>query len=175
ELEPGASPASASAGGALLGRGVSGAGRDDLRRRSQRLERKLVRITSRRRSRDLDLDAHHAGERVSLESIRAALPADAVLVEYYEARGTVYAFVLGRDRLEVRPVTTSERVRRLLGFLRFQLSKLQLGDAYVATFAEPLLLAARSHLGDLHRELIAPVRRWLEGRSLVVVPHGPLH
>ena len=161
-------------GEALLGRGVATGSVHELQRRSRQLEEKLIKITSRLRSRDLDFDALDATG-ISIETVRAALPADTLLLEYYEARGTVFAFVVGRDRIEVRPVSSSERVRRLLGFLQFQLSKLQLGEAYVRTFGEALLVAARSHLRELNDELIAPLRSLLDARSLVVVPHGPLH
>jgi tetratricopeptide (TPR) repeat protein len=161
-------------GEALLGRGVATGTVDDLRRRSRQLEGKLIKVTNRLRSRDLDFDALESTG-ISVEAVRAALPDDTLLLEYYEARGIVFAFVVGRDRIEVRPVSSSERVRRLLGFLQFQLSKLQLGEAYVRTFDEALLLAVRSHLRELDDELIAPVRSLLDARSLIVVPHGPLH
>jgi CHAT domain-containing protein len=166
----------ARAGEPLLGRGAPAATVAQLDRRSRRLEQRLIRITSQLRGRDLDFESLHTGSSVELEAIRAALPAGGLLLEYYQARGTVFGFVVGRDRLEVRRVTTSERVQRTLGFLQFQLSKLQLGDAYVRTFSSPLLAAARSHLRELHDELVAPLEPLLQSASrLVVVPHGSLH
>ncbi|HUP22396.1 MAG TPA: CHAT domain-containing tetratricopeptide repeat protein [Thermoanaerobaculia bacterium] len=172
ELEPRGAPAAA---GPLLGRGVAPGAPAQLRRRAKELEDRLTRIMTNLRTRDLDLASLQAGDSVSLEAMRAALPADAVLLEYYEARGTVFGFVVGHDRILVMPVTTSDRVRRLLGFLQFQLSKLELGEEYERTFAAPLLAATRGHLRELYDELVAPLRSSLRARSLVVVPHGSLH
>jgi CHAT domain-containing protein/tetratricopeptide (TPR) repeat protein len=159
---------------ALLGGVVTPERADEYRRRTRRFEDRLIRIMSRVRSRDLELDALHGGGAIGLDAIRQALPEGGLLIEYYEARGTVFAFVVGRDRLEAHAVSTSERVRRVQGYLQFQLSKQQLGGPYLGTFAEPLLRATQAHLRDLWRELIAPLAP-LDATRIVVVPHGPLH
>ncbi len=41
--------------------------------------------------------------------------------------------------------------------------------------AESMYRATLAHLGELYDELIAPIRRRLDGRHLVIVPHGILH
>ena len=142
------------------------------------LERRLIGIMNRMRSRDLDFDALHAGgEHRARDHPQPVLPADTLLLEFYEARGTVFGFVVGRDRIEVRPLgQRPTRVRRALGFLQFQLSKHQLGEPYVTTFAESLLerhpVASSRAPPSAGRAaaLLAP-----GARSLVVVPHGLLH
>jgi CHAT domain-containing protein len=85
------------------------------------------------------------------------------------------AAVLRRDALEIVPLTPASRVRHLLRMLQFQLSKFRLGKEYVATFAGELLEATRAHLGELHSELLAPLRPLLLARRLVIVPHDFLH
>ncbi|MGH9780406.1 MAG: tetratricopeptide repeat protein, partial [Candidatus Acidiferrales bacterium] len=59
----------------------------------------------------------------SLESIRAALPADATLVEYFAVKDEFIAAVLTREELEIVPLTPVSRVVNLLRMLHFQLSK----------------------------------------------------
>jgi CHAT domain-containing protein len=59
--------------------------------------------------------------------------------------------------------------------LRFQLSKFRMGSEYILRFEEPLLRATHSHLESLYSELIAPLRPLLQGKHLIIVPHGPLH
>ncbi len=161
---------------ALLGHGVPTGSADELRRRSRQLEERLIKVTNRLRSRDLDDDTVDAGPSVTVETIRTGLPADTQLLEYYEARGTIFAFVVGRDRLEVRPVGTSERVRRLLGLSTVPALQAPARPRPTSTPSpKGCCSAARSHLRELYDELIAPLRPLLEARSLVIVPHGPLH
>ena len=50
---------------------------------------------------------------LGLEEIRGTIPEGAVIVEYYEARGTILACVLGPDRLSIVPVSLASRVRHL--------------------------------------------------------------
>jgi CHAT domain-containing protein len=83
--------------------------------------------------------------------------------------------VLGPDCLSIVPVSLASRVRHLLRLLQFQLSKFRLGPDYVRTFEDALHAAALKHLGELHAELLAPLRDLVAGRRLVIVPHDFLH
>jgi CHAT domain-containing protein len=124
-------------------------------------------------------EAHEAGMQVaatiSLEEIRAALPADTAIVEYFQIQDRSIACILTRDDLQIYPVTVQSRVQKLLQLLQFQMSKFRLGAEYVTTFSEPLLQATHGYLKNLHDELLAPVRQFLNARHLVFVPHGLLH
>ncbi|MGH9710440.1 MAG: CHAT domain-containing protein, partial [Candidatus Acidiferrales bacterium] len=111
----------------------------------------------------------------SLESIRAALPADATLVEYFSIKDQFIAAVLTREKLEIVPLTPVSRVVNLLRMLHFQISKFRLGAGYTQEFAKPLFDAAQAHLKELYEEVIAPLRGHLRVRHLVIVPHGVLH
>jgi CHAT domain-containing protein len=55
------------------------------------------------------------------------------------------------------------------------LAKLRLNPEYVRTFASILLKSSRTHLGNLYRMLIEPIRRRVNAKHLVVAPHGILH
>ncbi|HEY2934588.1 MAG TPA: CHAT domain-containing tetratricopeptide repeat protein [Acidobacteriota bacterium] len=111
----------------------------------------------------------------SVEEIRAALTPDTTIVEYFRVDDRVVAALLTRKRLEILPVTSLSRVTGMLRMLRFQLAKFCLGEDYIATFRESFLSATNAHLRELYNELIAPVRRRLQGTHLVMVPHGVLH
>jgi CHAT domain-containing protein len=112
---------------------------------------------------------------VPLELIRSRIPAGTLVLEYYEARGTIYACVLGGDRLAIWPVAPAGPVREVFRLLQFQLSKFRLGPEYVSKFAATLHADTDLHLRDLHSHLIAPIRRSLDAEHLILVPHGFLH
>lgn len=124
-------------------------------------------------------EAHEAGLEVaatiSLNEIRAALPADATIVEFFRAKDHYLACVLTHDDLQITPVTVQPRIQKLLQLLQFQMSKFRLDPKYLNTFSQPLLESTQSHLKNLYQELIAPIRHQLNSRHLVFVQHGLLH
>jgi CHAT domain-containing protein len=122
----------------------------------------------------------HAPSVCSLDTIRAALPAGATLVEYFQVDDRIVLCLLDADgagarRLEIAPVSITPRVAEHMRMLQFQFSKFRLGDEYIRTFKDTLLASTRAHLHELFNELLAPVWSRLEGRRLVIVPHGILH
>jgi CHAT domain-containing protein len=119
--------------------------------------------------------ALHAHRRVSVAEIRGLLPPESVLIEYFSVEDRILAAVLSQDSLEIVPVSVEPRVRGLLQMLQFQLAKQQLHPEYVRLFQGTLLEATQSHLRELYDELISPIRPFLKGRDLIVVPHGILH
>jgi CHAT domain-containing protein len=146
-----------------------------LRRRSRERERQLMRMLLEARSRDDEFASLQSPAIPGLSVIRSTLPAGTTILEYYQARGTILVAVISRESLEIVPLTPASRVRHLLRLLQFQLSKFRLGDEYVRTFAVTLEEAVRTHLRQLHAELVAPVLDLVEGDHLVVVPHEFLH
>ena len=92
--------------------------------------------------------------------VRNQMRPDETLVEYFGDEKSFFAFVLGRDQIQVvsldgRGLTDS--VRRLRGEIQNPRSQTFLTEA-----------------NSLHRRLIVPIRRFTNDR-LVIVPHGPLH
>ena len=148
---------------------------DRLRQRARTLEKQLAGALEEAGRTDQEFSALQSGASAGLDEIRAILPADAILLEYYQARGRYYVCVLTRDHLQVVPLAPSAEVHRILRLLQFQLAKLHLGKAYIAAFAEQLRVAAETHLRELYVLLIAPVREQLRGTHLIVVPHDALH
>jgi len=148
---------------------------EDLKRLRQRNEEQLLDTLSRLRAEDEELAALQIGGSQSVARIREALPADAKMLTFYEARGVIWAFVLSAEGLEATQVTTGARARAIQGRLQFQLSKFDFGEEYVARFSELLSSLTQQHLRELYDELVAPIRNRLDCRVLVVVPHGFLH
>jgi CHAT domain-containing protein len=111
----------------------------------------------------------------SLETIRECLPEGTALVEYFAIKDEFVAAVLTREKLDIVALTPVSRAVSLLRMLHFQMSKFHLGAKYTEEFKKPLLDAARTHLTELHEELMSPLRDRLQARHLVIVPHGVLH
>jgi CHAT domain-containing protein/predicted negative regulator of RcsB-dependent stress response len=117
----------------------------------------------------------HAPTALSLDAIRAVLPADTTIVEFFQVDDRIVLTLLGGDRLEMAPVSLTARVAEQVRMLQFQLSKFRLGPEYVQSFGESLLRATQAHLWRLFEDLLAPVWPQLRGRHVVIVPHGILH
>jgi CHAT domain-containing protein len=146
-----------------------------LEKKAQRHEKELVRILHDA----TDADAAQAGlqmpSHVPIAPIRAAIPEDTLLIEYFQVRDRILLCLLGRETLEIVPVTLEPRIAGLLRLLQFQLSKFRLGPQYLETVHDSLLQTTQAHLKELYDELIAPVAPKLQAKHLIFVPHGLLH
>jgi CHAT domain-containing protein len=147
----------------------------ELRRQTQRCEQQLFAAHRKLRDEDFELSSLASAEVLGIEVIRAGLPRDALLLEYFQARGTVFACVLTQDAFEILPVTRTARVDELQRRLQFQLSKYRLGPEYLSVFGDQVQEATTNHLRALYDELVAPVRDRLRAQHLIIVPDGPLH
>ena len=117
-----------------------------------------------------------AASHVPLEEVRAALPADAAIVEYFLVQDRFVACVITHNDLQLVPVTLQSRVANAMRLLQFQLSKFRLDPQYVETFSDALLQSTQAHLKSLYAELIEPVAPFVSGAEhLILVPHGLLH
>lgn len=119
--------------------------------------------------------ASHGPAIRSLATVRASMPPDSVLVEYFSLKDQFVAAVLTQEGLNIVPLTPVSRVINLLRMLHFQLSKFKLGADYARTFEKSMLGVVQAHLRQLYEEVFAPVRAHLSARHVIVVPHGVLH
>jgi tetratricopeptide (TPR) repeat protein len=111
-----------------------------------------------------------------LPAIRAALPAGTTLVEYFRVGQRLLAFVVTGESLHVVPVALVARVQHALRLLQFQLSWARPPAAEVsAASREAAFAAIQSHLAELYKELLDPLRAHLEADHLIFVPHDVLH
>jgi CHAT domain-containing protein len=112
----------------------------------------------------------------NIAEIRAQLPANTILLEYYRVGEQIVVAVLSSEDLQIIPVSLTSRVQKSMRLLQFQLAKFRFGRDYVKTFEDSLLTATQGHLRDLYQELLAPVSSLLESAEhLIIVPHEFIH
>jgi CHAT domain-containing protein len=160
---------------ALLARSGFPAQVESLRERARAHEERLVRSLSESRAAGPSTEAPDKFAPLDLEEIRASIPADAVLLEYYQVRGVLYVCALGREKLRILPLAPAAQVAESLRLLQFQLSKFRLGAEYQRRFSNAMLSASLRHLEKLHGELLAPIRGLLNAKHLIIAPHSFLH
>jgi CHAT domain-containing protein len=146
-----------------------------LRARARQLENEIARALTRIRVADTEYAALQNAGTADLPAVQASLGADEIVVEYYSARGALCACLIGRQSFDIVPLGRLDEVREHAQLLQFQLSKFRLGPEYQRQFAAVIAAATTAHLQALYDRLIAPVRNRLDGRALIVVPHGFLH
>lgn len=133
------------------------------RDRARELESQLVALRAPVRGPDLEPVA-------SVAAVRASLPEGALLLEYFEARGVLYVFLVQRSGLEAVRLGPSAPARQLMKLLLFQLGKSRIGTSRLG------IDAANHHLGELYAILLGPVESHLAGfRHLIIAPHRNLH
>ncbi len=112
--------------------------------------------------------------RQNLPDLQAALPVDAALLEYFEARNALYVFVISRKTLRYVRLGSSTPSRRSARLLHFQIGKFRFRPE--AGLHRLSLEAVREHLSVLYSLLVAPVEQHLRGyRHLILAPHRFLH
>lgn len=146
-----------------------------IRRSARAQEDQLLRALQELRVADQELGSLQSGGGIDLDTIRSSLPRQAVMVEYFIARGTIFCCVLDRAELTVVPLAAASRTLEIHRLLQFQLSR-SIGEREkivgLPALAED---ATRAHLRELYEELVAPVAQLLTGEHLVIVPYGFLH
>jgi CHAT domain-containing protein/rRNA maturation endonuclease Nob1 len=149
--------------------------RNDLQSAIQKREKQLLRLAREMPATDAELAGISFSKGATLEEIRAALPANATILEYFQIKNQLHAAVITNKELEIVPVTEIDHLGSLMQHLEFQLAKFRLGADYLKTFGESLLKAIQHHLKELHQKLLAPLEKRFTGKHLIVVPHGVLH
>ncbi len=147
----------------------------ELRRSIRSRESALVRTLDDLHVTDEEFHAIQTASIIPLQRIRAALEPDEVIVEYYQARGFIYACVLRRGSMHIAALTTVERVRNFLLTLEEQWSKCRLGDKYIRKFYAVLSDATNRALAELYADLVAPVAKFLAADRLIIIPDGLLN
>ncbi len=146
-----------------------------LQEHAKRREKDLIHMLQEASESDASQAGVQTPTHVPLATIRESISDDTLLVEYFRMREKILVALVGRQTLEIVPITLESRIADLLRLLRFQLSKFRLNPEYVEKFYDAFVDASRNHLFDLHKELIAPIATKLDKEHLVFVPHGLLH
>ena len=146
-----------------------------LQAQAQEREKEFLQIMQELSISEAETEEIDAPGTFSLKAIRDALGPNATMLEYFRIRDRIAAAVITDKRLDVVFVTKLACVTSLLRMLEFQVSKFHLGSEYARTFQGPLLRSIQVHLKELYNEVLAPVRPFIQGQHLVVVPHDVLH
>jgi CHAT domain-containing protein/tetratricopeptide (TPR) repeat protein len=112
---------------------------------------------------------------VTIDEVRSKMAPESTLLEYFQLRDRFVVLVLRHDLIEIVPVGDVSKVSDLLRRLQFQFSKFRLAPEYISTFATSLIETTQRHLKELYDELLGPIKKWLTGHHLLIVPHGVLH
>ena len=146
-----------------------------LRRSARDCEHRLVQAMASLRVEDREFANLQAAGSIDLDAIRATLPSNAMLLQFYRVKDTFHACMLSRDSLKIAPLGPVSQLKRELQLLRFQLSKFRLGEDYIRTFHSQLLEATNAHLSEFYDQLIAPIVKELDAEHLIIAPHDFLH
>lgn len=138
-------------------------------------ETDLIRVLQESNLSAIDNPEIGVSKNVSIDEIRSAITPDTLIVEYFQTGDRILACLLGRERLQILPVTLASRINSALRLLQFQLSKFRLGTEYASAFRDSLIQSTNTHLKTLSDELLAPLRDRISENHLLFVPHGALH
>ena len=138
-------------------------------------EESLVKTLDELHVTDEEFHEIQTGSIVPLERIREVLSPDETIVEYYQARGFIYACVVGRDALHVEQITTVDRVRSLLQKLEGHFSNCRLGEDEIRRFSGALAESVITQLRAMHSELIETLSSYLTTKRLIIITDGFLN
>ena len=91
----------------------------------QRRERELLRFS--REYPQNDKEGLWSSAVLTVDQVRQALPADSIILEYFQIRDRIVVVLLSQDQLEIVPLANLSEIMTLLQSLAFQLSKLRIG------------------------------------------------
>ncbi|HEU4391026.1 MAG TPA: CHAT domain-containing protein, partial [Blastocatellia bacterium] len=113
---------------------------------------------------------------VGAQELCDSLQTDEVAVEYFISGDEVSAFVASRAGFKVaRSIGSRRKTDLMLSSLRFHMRKFTYGSEYASDRLENLKHAIDGRLADLYAEVFAPVEPLINGKRVIVIPHGPLH
>jgi CHAT domain-containing protein/tetratricopeptide (TPR) repeat protein len=147
----------------------------NLQKQAQDREKELMRMLHEATDEEALQAGFETPSHVPIATIRAAIPADTLIVEYFQVGHRFVACLLGPETLEIVPVTLEPKVTSSLRLLQFQLAKFRLDPYYLEAFRDSLLRVTQAHLQELYDALITPIASKLKASHLVFVPHGLLH
>ena len=111
-----------------------------------------------------------------VEKLREQLREGDAFVEYTTLDDELLAFVVTGDKIHVeRHLGSVVQINERLRALRFQIDTLRFGAASVRRHLPSLTEKIKLHLKALYKQLIGPFANALQGRNLIIVPHGALH
>ena len=139
-------------------------------------EHELARLLREMSDRNAEYVSLQKVSTASLGQVQQSLSGEMTMVEYFTIGDEVIAFVIDRKRANVvRNLCSHEEVQQLQEQLQFQLERMLLDPGHVREHGAVLMASTKKHLTELHALLVAPIRKMIKTKRLVIVPHGMLH
>jgi CHAT domain-containing protein len=148
----------------------------ELQQEVREREQQLTRLTRLLRLEDVEFSSLHTMPRLDTRQVRQCLAADEVLIEYYLVNERIAVFVISSEGIRaVNDVSEVGTVVPLLRKLRFYFDKFTLNGEYINTYQDNIQTVTDQCLRLLYAELVEPIAPLLDGKKVVIVPHGVLH
>ena len=111
-----------------------------------------------------------------LAELQTQLNGDTALTEYVELNGSIAAFVVTKESIDlIERLGNVGEIRQQLEGLRFQFGTLRFGAATIQSFLPQLKRSTDHHLALLHDALILPLAHLISDKKLVIAPAGVLN
>ena len=123
---------------------------------------------------DLELGSIQSAAMLDPEVVRASIPDNAQLVEYFIARGRLLVAVIDGHDSRLMDLGSESLAREKHRLLQFQLSRGVHGRSSPGV-AALIQQSTMAHLKGLYRLLVAPIEHLLQRDHLIIAPHGFLH
>jgi tetratricopeptide (TPR) repeat protein len=155
------------------GPGEGGGHTEALRKKAREIEAQIVHLRSTRPQPTGNIAEPTQPE--DLPGLQRSLKDGELLLEYYEARSSLYVFLISRDRIEAVKLGPSAPVHLSMKLLRFQLGRFRWAKD-LKHASEGSSRAAAYHFRELYRLLLTPIEdRITAHRHLIFAPHRDLH
>jgi tetratricopeptide (TPR) repeat protein/plasmid stabilization system protein ParE len=111
---------------------------------------------------------------VPVEQIRSRLSEDEILLELFQARGSIYALLLTRGTCKVVPLTRCRLLRDHLRDLHSCFAGMSSVHKDSLALHQPPSRKSLRILNSLYKDLVEPIVEEIRGRRLIIAPEGPL-
>ncbi|MDJ0974717.1 MAG: CHAT domain-containing protein [Planctomycetota bacterium] len=137
------------------------------------LEEEIVRLARMQRHEPWEDAAFETMRVLDLKTVQGHLEPGTTLLEYFLSDDRLFTFAVTNDSIHVVRQELGEReLEERLQRFRFHLAK---HERPKVVAPELVLRATRDNLKKLAGRLLEPIAEQIQGRRLVVVPHGKLH
>ncbi|MCS6804436.1 MAG: CHAT domain-containing protein [Acidobacteriota bacterium] len=148
----------------------------ELQKEVQEREQQLARLARQLRLQDAEYASLHTTTHIDMDRVRHHLADDEVLIEYFMLNDRLMAFVLDRnDARLVNDVTNLTTTAPLLQWVRFYNEQCTMADRLSPAQLAQAATMQRQCLEKLYAHLIAPIEPLIDGKKLIIAPHGFLH
>ncbi|MDW8241365.1 MAG: tetratricopeptide repeat protein, partial [Acidobacteriota bacterium] len=139
-------------------------------------EQQLARLARQLSLADAEYASLHAAPRINIDQIQRDLADDEVFVEYLVINDHVQAFVVSPASACVfHDLATASGTASVVQWLRFNWDQFRLSEQCPQAYPPSLHALSNQYLQSLYRSLVQPLESALDGKRLIIAPHGLLH